>query len=375
MKLPEPIQKPNGKWLIQVMVDGERRSKTFDSKEAAIYWASGLKTQMREYQRSPGNMTVGQAIDRYIENGGNFSPSTLAGYKKLRRNTMLDIMDVKLSNLTQDMVQRSVNRMLRDGKSPKYIMSAHGLLSATLKKYYPDFKLQTMLPQKQKKEIRIPTNEEVAALLQAAKGTDSELPIMLAVWLGLRASEISGLTWDCIEGDNLHIKKARVRGDDGKLYLKEPKTYSGNRVIHIPAPVKALFDKTPKNGEFIVDLSPHAIYSRFSRVSEKAGIPHYRLLICATTMHLSWWRMGHRQNTLLNVWATHQITWSKMCIRMLCRAERKKYLMLSRNIYQANCNQNCNQKNKIYSTTTVLWIFKRGSTPSPPPSWELLLAL
>lgn len=277
MKLPEPIQKPNGKWLIQVMVDGGRRSKTFDSKEAAIYWASGLKTQMREYQRSPGNMTVGQAIDRYIENGGNFSPSTVAGYKKLRRNTMLDIMDVKLSNLTQDMVQRSVNRMLRDGKSPKYIMSAHGLLSATLKKYYPDFKLQTMLPQKQKKEIRIPTNEEVAALLQAAKGTDSELPIMLAVWLGLRASEISGLTWDCIEGDNLHIKKARVRGDDGKLYLKEPKTYSGNRVIHIPAPVKALFDKTPKNGEFIVDLSPHAIYSRFSRVSEKAGIPHYRL--------------------------------------------------------------------------------------------------
>ena len=58
MKLPEPIQKPNGKWLIQVMVDGGRRSKTFDSKEAAIYWASGLKTQMREYQRSPGNICL-----------------------------------------------------------------------------------------------------------------------------------------------------------------------------------------------------------------------------------------------------------------------------------------------------------------------------
>ena len=35
MKLPEPKQKENGKWLVQVQIDGKRRSKEFETKEEA----------------------------------------------------------------------------------------------------------------------------------------------------------------------------------------------------------------------------------------------------------------------------------------------------------------------------------------------------
>lgn len=314
MKLPEPRQKQNGKWLVQVSVDGKRLGKTFDTREEAVYWAAGIKTKMQEAKTAPGNMTVGQMIDRYIENGGNFSPSTAYEYKNLRKKTMQSIMNVPLRSLTPEMVQRAVNQMAIDGKSPKYIRNAHGLLSAALKKYYPEFRLNTMLPQKQKKEIRIPTDEEVAALLKAAKGTDSELPLALAVWLGLRASEISGLTWDCIQGDTIHIKQARVRGEGG-LYVKAPKSYSGNRVIHIPAPVKVLLDKTPRNSEHVVEMSSHAIYERFTRISKKAGIPHYRLhdlrhynasVMVANNVPMKYImeRMGHASDNMVkNVYA------------------------------------------------------------------------
>lgn len=276
MKIPKAKRKPNGTWIIQVMADGSRISKVFDTEKDAVSWAAAVKAGREQQKKNPANMTVKEAYTKYIDEGKMvFSPSTVAGYKKLQRNTFQSIMNIKLSSLDQRHVQKAVDIMIKEGKAPKYIASAHGLLSSVLKRYYPDFILTTHLPQKQKKEIVIPTDADIISMLSAAKGTNSELPIALAVWMGLRASEISGLTWDCIKGDVMHIKQARVRGEDG-LYTKRPKTYSGDRRIHIPAEIMKMLDEIPHKGEYIVNASPHAIYSSFSRLCKKNGIRHYR---------------------------------------------------------------------------------------------------
>ena len=52
MKIPEPKQLASGKWRIQVMVDNKRVGRTFDSPEEATYWASGIKTKMKEADKS-----------------------------------------------------------------------------------------------------------------------------------------------------------------------------------------------------------------------------------------------------------------------------------------------------------------------------------
>lgn len=310
MKLPEPIQKPNGKWLIQVMVNGDRRSKTFDSKEAAIYWASGLKTQMQEYQRSPGNMTVGQAIDRYIgSKDGVLSPSTISGYRRMRKHIFPEIINVRLSDLTQEAVQRSVNEMAKT-HSPKYVKNAHGLLGAALKQYYPRFRLETTFPQKIKYEIQIPTDEEIKKLLEEIKGTDLELPVLLAAWMGLRESEITGLTWDCIEGNTIHIKQAFVRGENGWQMKKRPKSYSGYRKIDMPDRIKELINKQPNNGGRIVRMVGSTIYRKFSTACAAAGLPHYRfhdlrhynastMLALGVPDKYAMERMGHATNHML----------------------------------------------------------------------------
>ena len=67
MRLPEPKKLPSGNWRIQVLVDGKRVGRTFPTKEEAEYWAAGLKTKIMEENRSPWKMTVGAAVDRYIE--------------------------------------------------------------------------------------------------------------------------------------------------------------------------------------------------------------------------------------------------------------------------------------------------------------------
>ena len=226
-------------------------------------------------------MTVGQAIDRYIESkSAVLSPATIRGYRQIRRNCLKELMDVRLPMLTQEMVQRAVNRMAKPQKgqnpaSPKSIRNAHGLLSAALSVYRPGLVLRTTLPQKTRHEVNIPTGEEIDRIFAAVRGTRAELSVALAIWLGLRMSEIRGLQWDCLEGDVLHIKQALVDTDDGPT-LKATKTYSGDRYLHVPPYIMDLIDQQDRGKEYIIPHNGHIIYLDFIHACQKAGLPHYR---------------------------------------------------------------------------------------------------
>ena len=319
MKLPKAKKLPSGSWNVQVMVDGKRVSVTAPSEKEAIAEAAAIKAELKAAQSSSriSSMTVGEAIDNFIESKDSvLSPSTIRGYKKIRKNDLQDLMGVKLSLLTQEAVQRAVNKEAKE-KSPKSVKNAHGLLTATLAVYRPDLTLRTTLPQKKKYEAKIPELDEVRKILEAAKGKEIEVPILLAVWLGLRESEIRGLTWDCIDGDMLHIKQAIVDGEDGPAQ-KGTKTYSGDRWIRMPAYVKQAIESQQGRGDHIVRLSGRAIYMRFSRLCAKLGLPHYRfhdLRHAAASIAMSIGvpntytqkRMGHKTDNMLKTVYLHTI--------------------------------------------------------------------
>lgn len=317
MKLPEPKQKENGKWIIQVQVDGKRRSKEFETKEEALYWASGIKTGHKEATRKPSSLTVEKAIEKYIETkSAILSPSTVRGYKGIKESRIEEIKTTQLSDLTQDKIQRWVNSLSRS-HSPKTVANAHGLISAVLREYHPDMVLHTTLPQKVRPDIQIPTEAELIRIIDAARGTKYELPITLAIWLGLRQSEIVGLTWSCIKGDTLQIRQAIVMGEDGPTQ-KGTKSYSGKREIRLPSYIQNLLAEQPRKNEFIVNLSGKAIYSGFSRICEKAGVPHFRfhdlrhanasvMLAVGVPDKYSMKRMGHATNNMLKTTYQHTI--------------------------------------------------------------------
>ncbi len=316
MKIPEPTKLPSGNWRIQVYVDGKRYGRTFPTKREAEYWAAGLKTESIEATRAPLKMTVDRAVDRYIESkSAILSPSTILGYRRTKKR-MEAISNVQLSDLTQERVQRWVNKLAKE-HAPKTVANAHGLLSAVLKEYKPSMALRTTLPSKVKAEIQIPSEGEIKAIMKGCKGTRYELPIMLAIWLGLRASEIIGLKWDDIDGDTLKIRRAIVIGEDGPQE-KKTKTYSGTRTIHIPSYIRELLDQQEHKGDHIINLSGHAIYSGFSRICEANGLPHFRfhdlrhvnasaMLAVGIPDKYSMKRMGHATNNMLKTTYQHTI--------------------------------------------------------------------
>ena len=317
MNVPEPKQKPNGKWLIQVMVDGRRMSKQFDTQAEAIYWAVGLKTKQREESTKPVNLTVEQAIEKYIETkSAILSPSTIRGYNGIKSGRIEPIKTTKVADLTQEQIQRWVNGLARK-HSPKTVANAHGLISAIIKEYRPSMALHTTLPQKIRPDIKIPSEADLRAIIEVSKDTRYELPIALAIWLGLRQSEIVGLTWDCVKGNTLQIKQAIVVGDNGPE-KKGTKTYSGKRTLNIPPYIQTLIESQPRNNDYIIGLTGKAIYSGFSRICQKAGVPHYRfhdlrhanasvMLAINVPDKYSMKRMGHATNNMLKTTYQHTI--------------------------------------------------------------------
>ena len=275
LKNPTPIQLPSGSWRCQVMVDGKRISIVEDDPKRAVAKAVAIRAGLLQQRTNPAAMTVGQAIDRYIESrDAVLSPATVAGYKRIRKNALQELMDVPLSRLSQEAVQRAVNRMAKE-RSPKSVRNAHGLLSAALSIYAPEIRLRTTMPQKIRQDIKIPEPEILPQLVAAVRGSAVELPVMLALWLGLRASEIRGITWDSIQDGVLHVRQAIVEGPDGPA-IKTTKTISGDRRLPLPPEILQLIQAQPRTDDYVVHMSGQAMYKAFSRAMEAAGLPHFR---------------------------------------------------------------------------------------------------
>lgn len=315
---PRPVEIPCGKWRCQVMVDGKRISVVEDTPYEAHAKAAAIRAGLIEKKDGKlPSMTLTAAIDRYIESKDSvLSPSTIAGYKRIRDNAFPDLMKRSLNTITQEDIQRAVNKMAKT-KSPKTVRNAHGLLSVVMETYRPDFVLRTTLPQKQKYDLSIPDEDDITALMAAAEGTSFELPMLLAMWLGLRASEIRGLTWDCVKDGRIHIKFAIVEGESGP-HVKRTKSFSGDRWLTLPPRIKELIDQQPKTDDYIIHLTGQAMYKRFSRLCEKAGVQHYRFhdlrhtaasvaMMLGVPNTYNQKRMGHKTDNMLKTTYLHTV--------------------------------------------------------------------
>lgn len=273
MKTPKAEKLPSGSWRIKIQVDGKRYSCTGATKKEAQEKAAKIYAGFQMEKRSP--LTVGKAIDNYISSIEKIlSPTTLEGYRVIRRNYLKPIMDLQLSDLTNAEIKNAIAQDSLAGRSDKTLRNAHGLLSATLAEYRPDFVSHARIPKhKKKKDVRIPTEDELQRIWNEVKGSKYELPILLASWLGLRKSEIKGLKFSDVENGTLHIQRAVVKSDIGYTE-KAPKTASGNRCIRLPEPIEKLIRDIPheSDDEYIVKAAPNTIYNNFIAACKRANV-------------------------------------------------------------------------------------------------------
>ncbi len=237
-------------------------------EKAAADWAA-----MKEDSTAVQNITFGHALDRYIaERESVLSPRTVMDYKRIRRQELQSLMDIKISAITQDDIQKAIN-FEAQRHAPKTVRNSHGLVSAVLRVYRPGFALNTSLPKKVRPKLYIPSDDEVKKLIEVVSGTEMELPILLAAFGPMRRGEISALHSSDISGNVVHVQRNMVRTEDKTWITKSPKTYAGDRYIDYPDFVAERWKG--KIGR-IVELSPNTITDKFKNILKRAGLHHFR---------------------------------------------------------------------------------------------------
>lgn len=278
-------QLPSGMWRAQVYAgkdaNGRRIYKSFtESTErkanlAALEWQERYK----EIASDSSNLTVEQAIDEYMRLKSNLlSPSTIRFLDNAKRNHLKSIRTVKLNKLTQNIIQNAINTEA-EKNSPKTVKNIYGILTVILRQYRSDWAIPKItLPQQKRPATKALNKQQIAKLLYSIDGDIIEIPILLALWLGLRRSEILALKWNNIdfEKNTIRIEEAMVPDKDHKMVVKSTKTTYSTRTLNLPPYIAEKLKELPKDGDRIFNISPGLLSKHFPRLCQNIGIGRFK---------------------------------------------------------------------------------------------------
>lgn len=287
ISVPKPRRLADGRYTAQIMVDGVRVSVPPQETEAKYRAAAiALKTGMVEAKK-PCNMTLGQAIDKYIEdNSAVLSPATLRGYKKSRKYRFEKYMDEKLDAIEW---QKMLNEEAKI-KSPKTVSNGWGVVTASLgsiKYKLPDDINLPKIPETDEPWL---DNEQIPIFLKAIKGEPCEFQALCALH-SLRASEILALKPGSVTKDGIVVRGAVVLDDKNNLVSKDTnKTAKSSRTIPIIIP--RILEVVP-NGDEWKTIHPNTTATRIKRICKNAGLPvvgcqGLRRSFCSLAYYLDW---------------------------------------------------------------------------------------
>lgn len=226
---------------------GDRRSKQFSRKKDAEAWSTQAAWQVTRGTHTPDStsITFRQAAEQWVERGrrDGLEPTTIAAYDQHVRLHLVPICgDAKLSRLTTPMVEGYRDQLVDKLSRPMAVRTLRSLTSIIAEAQRRGQVAQNVAQAvhvrragRQRPKARIPAKKVLKAILVAAKlSADRQAaPLaMLAIFAGLRASELRGLGWRQID-----LKGAAVTIDqraDAKGILGAPKSQASRRTIPLP---------------------------------------------------------------------------------------------------------------------------------------------
>ena len=216
-------------------------------KEVREKLAQAVTEVDRGTYTAPTKLTVGQWLDIWAGDYLGGVKSTTAGVYRASIKTYIKpaLGAARLDQLHPHAVQGFVNGL--EGLSPATVRLTHNVLHHALEKavdlgYLPlNPAAKTTLPKIEREEPRLLDDTQAAALLGAVKGKDMEHLVTVALFTGMRMSELLGLTWDAIDFDSSTItvnKQLTRQGHRGEGLFQSPK--SGK--IRTVTPAGVVFD-------------------------------------------------------------------------------------------------------------------------------------
>ena len=270
----------------------------------------------------------------------NLSITTYNCYMRTSKKYIIPLLgDIKLCDIRPIHIQNYVDDLV-GLLSPKTIKIHLNILNLAFKRAYrlkliKENPVQFVeIPKSKKFKNEIYTPEDMRILLEKCHGTSLELPIIIASGLGLRVSEILGLTWNNIDFNDFTITVDKITTrDNGKVILKDPKTESSVRTISAPKEIIFMLKQLKKDrlaaklkGEKshrelifydknLQPIAPDVISKKFKYFLEQNNLKHIRfhdlrhshvtmLIDAKVPIKVISERVGHSNvNTTLNIYS------------------------------------------------------------------------
>lgn len=265
---------PSGNYRITKMVKGKRYRATIDHRPTKLEAEEVIRELVSDSAtHATRDMTFQKAAEGYMRIKSNvLSPSTIVGYDKMLRQLSEGFKQTMINDIDQIIIQSEINR-LAGFLSPKSVSNISGFISPVLKMYRPNFTYMVTLPPKVPVEYYIPTKAEVDAILDYVRGTEYYIPLTLAMF-AMRRSEVCALEPGDLEGNVLHITKAKVQTVDKTWIIKH---YNKTSDSHRDIAFKDEFVEEMLQYGFCFTKHPERLYDRLTQVQDKLGIKHFRL--------------------------------------------------------------------------------------------------
>ena len=215
-----------------------------------------------------------KAYNDYVQSKDNvLSPATLRGYESIKKNIPEWFLKKSVFDIDNLVVQRLINDYSKT-RSPKSTRNLHALVVGVMKMARPEFVSTAKLPQKERKQDYIPSDEDIQNILNMAKGSKFEIALKLATY-GLRRGEVCALELSDLSDDNmLHIYKDKIQNKNGEWEIKKcPKTDESNRVVYLDDDLANLI----REKGVIFEGCPDSIYHYIIKAQDRLGIPRFSL--------------------------------------------------------------------------------------------------
>lgn len=255
-----PAKKGSKKWCVVYWYEtetGERKQKKvsgFNSRDDA--WAAARDLERKSsagIEVNGDNISCAELMERWFADGfGGWAATTRAKYSngidQLSGTFVADLTVKKLtaqrfSFLIEEFKKRVSVRTALDYTEPLRL-SLSWAIEQRLLAYNPLANVR--LPQVPKRQQKILSDDDVEDLVAAASSDarrtkEYRIPLLLALYGGLRREECAGLVWEMVDFKRnlITIREVITMTPDGKEHRKDPKTQLSSRTISMPAFVMA----------------------------------------------------------------------------------------------------------------------------------------
>jgi len=200
----------------------------------------------------PGRMTVADYLRQWLSDyaAPSLSPRTMEGYETIIRVHLIPSLGkTPLTRLRSDHVQQYMATKLASGRtdgtgglSPRTVHHHHAVLHDALQTAVKWGLVTRNVadavepPKCQRTEMHVLDEATLQRVLQAARDSEYYVPFYMALFTGLRRSELLALRWSDVDllNGQVSVNRALHQLRDRSFVFRAPKSAKGRRTVALP---------------------------------------------------------------------------------------------------------------------------------------------